>query len=154
MNSARGCMQPGIGKRIWAKDVQAGAYDFVLGEKTELDTVRAGLPEGIYREGPCTWRNLLNSVPLSCVRMVGQLTRQPHESKSPWNRSEFQGLFDFYSAEALTTIRYGTPDARSVATCHRVSARSGSFRFRWEPRRHCSQPGPRSGCVPGRRRHT
>lgn len=40
------------GKRLWAKDVQAGLFEcMVLSEKTALDEARAGLLQDIQREG-------------------------------------------------------------------------------------------------------
>jgi predicted nucleotidyltransferase len=40
------------GRRLWAGDVSAGIYEcFILSEKTELDTARAGLLDDIRKEG-------------------------------------------------------------------------------------------------------
>ncbi len=40
------------GIRLWTRDVQAGIYEaFILSEKTELDSVRAGLIDDIVKDG-------------------------------------------------------------------------------------------------------
>lgn len=40
------------GRQIWCKDSRAALFEsFILSEKTELDTARAGLMEDIQREG-------------------------------------------------------------------------------------------------------
>ena len=40
------------GRQIWSRDSQAALFEsFILSEKTELDTARAGLMEDIQREG-------------------------------------------------------------------------------------------------------
>lgn len=40
------------GRRLWAQDLSASLYEcFILSEKTELDTARAGLLDDIHKEG-------------------------------------------------------------------------------------------------------